>query len=162
MARQSETDKAVNALFEEIYFVPTPEMRRIKSRLIVALEDNPIASIQDLTCAAAVQLTREAKLQKWWGTPGFKAWFTNTDEFREYLETCKLDMLSLLKDLALDPELREGSRIQAAKIVLDVAIRTENQKKEAQYADAQIQKMNEEQLKRYIEKQMKLLGESDE
>lgn len=161
--RKSRTDKAVESFLGEVAFFPTTEMRNIKSRLILALEDNPITSIEELTCANAVHLTREGKIQKWWTTPGFKEWLTNTEEFREKLETSKTEMVDLLRELAMDPALGERSRIQAAKILLETATKYESTKKEEQFADSQIQKMSEEQLKQYIEKQMKYLGKvSDE
>jgi len=150
----------MDSLFGEVMFIPTPDMRSVKSRLILALEDNPIATPETMTCASAMHLTNEPRIGNWWSIPGFKEWFTNQNEFRETVESAAYEAVAVLREIATNPDSRENARVQASKLLIEAANRMPKKNAEEKFSDEQINRMSKEQLESFITNQIKKLEKS--
>jgi len=97
------------------------EMRACKTRFWKALEANPICDPDNVTLAAALQLTGEKKLSGWFQKPGFVKWFSAGDEYEIKLGSAKYTALDALLDVLQNPASPASARVAAAKQVMDHA-----------------------------------------
>lgn len=111
----------VTELVQELSYSPNGEERRAKAKLIAALEDNPVTDWASLTSAAAVQLTGDERIARWWSKPGFAEWFCNKNEFRAKAEFLLDVMLDGLVELAASSDPRTfSSKINAIKVLVEI------------------------------------------
>ena len=150
--------KALESIKQDLVFLPNPAHRRAKSKFWSRYSDLDLA--QNISLGAALQLTKEPQLAKWWNLPGFKDWFLNNDEARERLEYLWFVGMDTIESIFLDPDANHNAKVQAFKIIAQLAGKEPD--KREKYADESIQKMDSAKLKAYILKNApKLLSEED-
>jgi hypothetical protein len=126
-------------------------MVRVKARAWANL-GSQVQPGQDVTLAAAQQASNSAALANWWGRPGFKAWFTNTNVTAERLEWLLHLSLAAAEDVLLNTDPKaQGARVQMVKVV------TEMLKGRAERAKADegagIEKMDKAELEALLQSQ---------
>jgi len=136
-------------LKSELVFLPSPVHRSAKTKFW-ARYDSLLDGSGTPSKAEAIQLTGEPKLAKWWYLPGFKEWFLNQDEARERLEYLYMLALDAAEQVLLDPEAQANARVQMIKVIASLAGKEPT--KQVQYIDQDIQLMDTEKLRAYIEK----------
>lgn len=160
MSGNEKLETKLAELVTEVSFIPTPEQRRIKAVLWTALTDNPAYDSTRITRDLAVQITGEAKVGRWWDKEqGFRDWLQNKDEFRqrvEYLTQMALDTLEGV--LASQDAKTASARVNAAKLLLEVANKMPQKYQKEVYHDERIQKMSAAELREYISRQTKLVA----
>lgn len=144
--KNSSEIKALENIKQDLVFLPNPAHRRAKSKFWARYGDLDTGG--EVSLASALQLTREPQLKKWWHLPGFKDWFLNKDEAKERLEYLWFLGMDALESIFLDPESNHNARVNAFKIIAQLAGKEPS--KEEKYADAEIQKMDKKRLKAYI------------
>lgn len=135
----------------EVMINVTPEMRECKTRFWQTLEVNPICDPEHVTLAAALQLTKQKKLEAWWRKPGFVSWFSAGDEYEVKLSSAKFSAIEALVEIIQNPDSPASARVAAAKQVMDHA-------KNAEKEDSSVEKLldkiagvnNIEELNKFI------------
>jgi hypothetical protein len=99
-------------------------------------------------------------LNRWLEQPGFREWFLNSNYNRELLEsaveTAIQEAITIL-ELPSDGERgspKPGDKLSAMKIILEYAGYAPVKKEKDEYKDAEIAKMDEENLDKMINKAM--------
>lgn len=111
----------------ELLLNVSTEMRVCKTRFWKALDVNPICDPDNITLAAAMQLTGEKKLKAWFEKPGFIKWFSAGDEYEVRLGSAKFTALDALLDVLQNPDSPASARVSAAKHVMDYAKNVEQE-----------------------------------
>jgi hypothetical protein len=161
-----EARSAVKDLSERVeslvLYKPTTGQRKAKARLMIALEDNPVVSLDSLTAEQATQLSKY-DCSKFWSTPGFKAWLTGTNEFRERVEYLAYLSLDAAEEILLSDDPRmAGAKVSTIAKVTELAAKLPNKRGGDKYADEFIQNMNRRELEQFLKKNTDQLPASTE
>lgn len=144
---------------QDLLFMPTAPQRKLKASFWAKYRDHAAFSSENITKALVAQLTNSSQLDKWWGLPGFREWFLNADEHKERLEYLYSLCLDAAENILVDPDANQNAKVQMIKVVSELANKVPSRKEE-KYLDADIQGMDEKQLKKYLEKRgVKLVKE---
>lgn len=144
-------------VLDEIIFVPDTTQMQVKAAFWAKHADNPLAPTHDITLAAALDVTGDTRLSRWWGIPGFSAWFTNKDEFRQKAEYVANLALQTIEEILLDREAQPNARIKAAQIAIETANKMPTKYAKEKFIDAKIQEMSRKELDAFIKEAMKEL-----
>lgn len=159
MSRNPEISNVIEQI-EELSYKPLPRDRELKAKFWVRASSDPIG-LSDLAMTRNnAERLCQAKLGSW-DLPGFQDWFFNKDEFRQKLEYSVAIALDALNDVLLntDPKV-QGARVQAIKVAMDLAGKTQGKQTNIQVNNQigqQIQQMDKKQLEAYIAKSAGLL-----
>lgn len=146
-------DLAVN----ELTYLPSPEQRKAKSGFWARFHENPLCDAQDITLAMALKVGGDGRVSRWWSEPGFRDWFRNADEFRQRLEYLVNLSLDTLEHVLVDPKAQGSAKVNAAKLLMEVARKMPPKGTTERYLDEKIAEMDRKQLEEYISKKTKLL-----
>ena len=152
MSRRTPHEQRMMDAIEEIVFIPTQAMRRVKAAYLASTQDNPLFSGEP-TLAHVLQITNEPRMSQWWSVPGFRDWFRNGDEFRqrvEYLANKALDVVSEIMD---QEDATPTARLNAAKLMIEAAGKLPRGGSGGEkFIDERIQEMNRKELEAFIRK----------
>lgn len=101
-------------LVEEVVFRPLEEHRRLKSRFLSRIADNPLVDSSTLSLADVQRILGTNTVSKYWNLPGFQEWFLNTGEYQERLE----GLFSLALDAAQDILLNQDPKAQSSRAAM--------------------------------------------
>ncbi len=149
--------EAFEIVASELTYMPSPEQRKAKSAFWARFNDNPICDPQDISLAIALQFANDERLSRWWSQSGFKEWFRNRDEFRQRVEYLVHQALDSLEYVLVDPKAQASAKVNAAKLLMEVARKMPQKQVAEQYLDEKIGQMSKQQLQEYIRKSTKLL-----
>lgn len=166
MSKVREDLRVTADVILETVFNPTDTMRKCKSAFWVIKGDSQFGDvISQVSLAEALRVTGENKLKNWWSQPGFVEWFLNNQSFRQRAEYLADLAMDTVEQILSDPESNPNARINAAKLIMEVAQKLPKQQAQVKLADQFINNMDIKQLTEYINKNApKLLnkpGESD-
>jgi hypothetical protein len=102
---------SLEALVEEIVFRPSEEHRRLKSRFLARIADNPLIEPSEASLSDVQRILGSTTVGKHWNQPGFREWFLNTGEYQERME----ELFSLALDAARDILLSQDPKSQGAR-----------------------------------------------
>lgn len=146
---------------EDLFFVPSAEMRKAKAAYWAKIEDSGLPSPPP-TLPHAVKISGVRALNKWWSMPLFQEWFGNRDEYRQRIE--------FLVDLALDkaqailmsddPKTATAS-VSLIKILIEASNKMPQRYDRIKYADEAIQKMDKAELENFVAKNAHLISASE-
>ena len=137
---------------EEV-FVPSDTQRQVKAKLLAAVQDNPVYSLEDLTEGGAVELTHDRRIRAWWEIEGFQDWLKNKNEFRQRVEHITAKLLDAMERIAAstDPKLATA-QVNAMKAFMEVGNKMPSKQKEITYKDAAIATMDPLRLEEFLNK----------
>lgn len=139
-------------LAEQVLFTPSLRQKTVKARFWVRYVPSPFSpSLGELTISEVMQITKTASIKEWWSEPGFKEWFLNKDEGRERLEYLFMLALDTAEEILLSPETQASARVNMIKIIGELASKFPSRTTE-KFSDEDINKMDEKQLRNYLEK----------
>lgn len=145
----------LGALLADVTLIPSPEMRKAKATYWTRLHDNPVYDRDTTTLAAALEVTGDPRVSRWWSQDGFPDWFANKDEFRSRVEYLAHLALDTVEDVLLDQDANANARMKAVQIVLEAAAKFPTKSSgEEKYLDARIQKMSKQELEAYIQRML--------
>lgn len=150
MTARRTPGQELGKVLEEVVFIPTPAMRKVKAAYLAATSENPLLVGQDPTAASVQQVTGDTRVSKWWSTPGFRDWFSNRDEFRQRVEYLANLALDTIEDILLDGEANASARNAAAKLMIEAAGKLPKGTSTEKYADEQISSMSKAELEQFI------------
>lgn len=141
----------------ELTYLPTPDQRKAKSAFWARFNENPICEPSDISLTTAERLAGDRRLSRWWSQEGFKEWFRNQDEFRQRLEYLVNLSLDSLEYVLADPKAQSSAKVNAAKLLMEVARKMPPKHAVEKYLDEKIAEMDRKQLEDFISKRAKLL-----
>ena len=147
---QSE-EKSLSDLADKVIFTPTKRQRQVKAKFWSRFQPGPFANPDTLSMADVMAITRASSLKEWWSKDGFKEWFMNREEAREKLEYLFMKALDTAEDIMDDPAAQASAKVNAIKVVAELANKFPSKQVE-KFADDEINKMDEKQLRVYLEK----------
>lgn len=153
----NNTADILELVVDELTYLPSPEQRRAKSAFWARFSDNPICEPEDISLAVALRFSPDNRLSRWWIQPGFKEWFRNRDEFRQRMEYLANLALDSLEGILADPKAQGTAKVNAAKLIMEVARKTPNKSQAEQFLDEKVSQMSRPQLEEYIKKNLRLL-----
>lgn len=157
MSNKRTTAEILEIVSNELTYLPSPEQRKSKSSFWVRFNDNPICEPQDISLQLALQFVDDSRLSKWWSQDGFKEWFRNRDEFRQRIEYLAHLSLDTLESVLIDPMSQSSAKVNAAKLLMEVARKMPPKQAVEQYLDQKIAEMDRKQLEEFVKSRMKLL-----
>jgi hypothetical protein len=152
-------------------FVPTDEMRRLKSAFWSKYTDRPDLQVSppttpegEVDSRAIVGLQRaipglETIPTKWWDNSKFVTWFNNRDEFKQRLDYLAQLALDSAEEILRNQDAPPQARVAMAKLVLEA---TGKAKSEERFLDQRISEMDKAELEKFIAAQMKLVTPGNE
>lgn len=149
--------EVIDLAVTELTYLPTPEQRKAKSAFWARFHENPICDPQDISINVALKIGGDGRLSKWWSEPGFKEWFRNADEFRQRLEYLVNLSLDTLEHVLVDPKAQGSAKVNAAKLLMEVARKMPPKGATERYLDEKVGEMDKRQLEDFISKRTKLL-----
>lgn len=141
----------------ELTYLPTPEQRKSKSAFWVRFNENPICEPAEISLSIALRFAGDSRLSRWWSQEGFKEWFRNQEEFRQRLEYLVNLSLDSLENVLIDPKAQSSAKVNAAKLLMEVARKMPPRGAVEKYLDEKIAEMDRKQLEEYIAKKTKVL-----
>lgn len=142
-------------------FSPNAQQKRCKTAFWSRYTPGPSTPLpENMTVAFAQELTNSASLKKWWGEPGFQAWFLNQSEAREQVEYLFDRSLEVAEELLNSDTAKAGEKVALIKFLAELAgkIPKAGGNNVERFADADIDKMDENQLKAYLTRKGVLIG----
>jgi hypothetical protein len=140
-------------IVEDLEFCPTDAMRAAKSAFWAIGKDSPLVDPAEVSLATVQQISPDGRLNRWWGTPGFSEWFTNQQEWRQRIEYLFNVGLDAVEEVFRDEEAPPTAKIRAFEIMARLTEKEPAKVTEVRYHDAQINNMNAQQLKAWLERQ---------
>lgn len=151
--------KSMNKLADASIFTPTARQRQIKATFWSRFEPGPFfGDIDKLSLPAIQEVVKATQLKDWWNKDGFKEWFLNKEEGREKLEYLFLKALDTADAILDDPDAQASAKVNLIKVIGELANKFPNKWQE-KFADEDINKMTDNQLKTYLERQGFVLNE---
>lgn len=144
--------KDITALAEQVIFTPTPRQRKVKAQFWSRFQPGPFVSPSALTINDIQSVVNVAALKEWWADGLFKEWFMNREEAREKLEYLFMKALETAEEILENPEAQASAKVNMIKVIGELANKFPSKWQE-KFADEDINKMSEAQLKAYLEKQ---------
>ena len=150
----------LKSLQSQVIFTPTSVMSRVKAQFWTRFEPGPLASVDNITLAIAKEVTKSATIKKWWSQPGFPEWFSNRQEEKERLKYLFNKSLDSLEQILDNPDANPNAKANIIKMLAEMNGYM-GKKTETKFADEEIGKMSEGQLKQYLRKKgVKLVEET--
>jgi hypothetical protein len=131
--------------------VPSPPQRQAKSRFWARYDSTLLGEPETLSLADIARVVKDNRLDKWWSEAGFKEWFLNRDEAKERLDYIWNLGLDSIEAIFMNPESNDNAKVNAFKQISSLAGKEPS--KNTEFTDADIQRMDKEKLKAYIERQ---------
>ena len=156
MSSVSQEDRLLEKMTEAMEatsFNPTEIQQKVKAKMIGLIIDNPIYSLDDLSLDAAIDMTKDKRLAKWWDIDGFQDWFKNKNEFKqrnEHLIALAQDALERILQ-STNPKMA-GAQVNAFKALIEVANKMPAKKGEVKFSDERINQMDPLQLEDFMKK----------
>ena len=141
---------------------PTREESRAKAQLLRKFRENPL--LGDLEQLSIQQMERMAgvkDLDRWMAKEGFREWLLNDSLVEELMEAdleLGMDRLREMLCAPMDGEKgnpKPGDITKAVELLLKYTGREPKKQVQAEYKDAEIAQMDEEQLDKMIHKALK-------
>ena len=145
--------KTVTKLADNILFEPTATQSKIKAKFWSRYHPGPFDSPSDgkITLATALEVTGSTSLRKYWSQPGFREWFLNRDEEREKLKYLFNKALDSAEKILDNPEANPNAKANIIKMLAEMN-GFMGKKQIEKFADDDINKMSEKQLKEFLTK----------
>jgi hypothetical protein len=151
ISKKANDSKQLTQLADKVIFTPSKTQQKVKARFWTRFTPGPFANPNKIPLALAQEVTGSASLKKWWDEPGFLEWFVNREEARERLEYLFMLALGTAEDLLTDEKAQASAKVNMIKVLAELANKFPSKTQE-KYLDDDINKMDEAELKMYLEK----------
>lgn len=146
-------------------FEPSKSQKVAKTRFWRTIRANPLlaTSIEDFTLDALVMHSGAKRLTDWIDKePLFLAWFCDENFEEITIQSMAMDALKEVYDIMTSPMeekmLTAKDKLNAANLLLQLADKFPNKRTEVRWADRDVGRMGEEDVRREKERVDKLLG----
>ncbi len=141
-------------------YSPTPSQKRCKASFWSRYTPGPSTPLpENISLVFAQELTNSPGLKKWWSEAGFRSWFLNREEAREQVEYLFDRSLEVAEDILSSDTAKPGDKVALIKFLAELAGKMPKNTAQAEkYADDDIGKMDENQLKAFLTRKGVLIG----
>lgn len=144
--------KGLGELADKALFSPSARQRQVKARFWARFQPSPFQSAPDKMSAAEIaKICDSAMIKDQWHLSGFKDWFLNKEEGRERLEYLFMKSLDTAEAILDDPAAQASAKVNLIKVLAELSNKFPSRYAE-KFADDDIGKMSETQLRAYLEK----------
>lgn len=158
MGKRTTIDTA--QVIESVVFTPSPIQRKAKAAFWYKWNEHPFGDPADITAHTASDYAGYSQVREWWADSRFKEWFLNRDEFRQRVEYLANLALDTAEEILLDPDASAGARVSMVKLAAELASKMPQKGFREMLLDESIQKMNKEELEKFIlDNTKRLVGE---
>jgi hypothetical protein len=153
----------LNSLLTEVVFLPSPQMRQTKAVYWTSIAESNLYDKSTTTLAAALDVTNDSRLSKWWSVEGFSRWFCNKEEFRHRVEYLANLALDTIEEILLDSDENANARMKAAQLMLTAAAKMPGNSDTSQLKmiDDRIQRMGKAELESFLKQNMNIINSLD-
>jgi len=144
-------EKSLPKLADKVLFTPTSRQRKVKATFWSRFQPGPFASADSLSMTDVQGITKDPGLKEWWSKDGFREWFMNREEAREKLEYLFMKSLDVAEEIMDDPLAQASAKVNVIKVLAELANKFPSKQVE-KYADDDINRMDEKQLRGYLER----------
>lgn len=148
--------EVMDKIASELTYHPESSQRRAKSAFWARFSEAPLCEPEDISLAIALKFSGDNRVSRWWAQDGFKEWFKNRDEFRQRMEYLAQLALDCLEGILVDDGAQTSARVNAAKLIMEVARKTPSKATQEKFLDAQIASMDKKEVDAYIQKRIGL------
>lgn len=146
---KSVTPAQTAKLAGKVVYAPTSSQAQVKAQFWHRFQPGPMATLEDLTLAKAIQITQCNRLRDWWSQPGFLSWFLNKDEAREKMHYLFNQGLDALQEILMNPEANANAKVNSVKLLAEMTGYL-TKKPVERFADDEINSMSKEQVQKYL------------
>lgn len=140
-------------------FQPTDAHKRAKAAFWSHFFSTGALPPEQVNLALAAEISGfSVEIQEWWSIDGFQEWFSNGEEFRQRVEYLSNAALDVLQEILHDGGAKVSDKLQAAKMVLEVAAKFPKSSPKEQFADEAIAEMSAKELEEFISRKMKVVS----
>jgi hypothetical protein len=137
----------------ESIFQPTKAQREAKAAFWAVRGEPAYGDVLEIvTMGDAMRITGDNRLKTWWGQTGFVEWFSNSKSFHQRAEYLADLAMDTIEEILLNPDTNPNARINAAKIMMEVANKLPKNQPAPRVLDKAIDQMDMEQLRAFIAK----------
>ena len=139
--------KASSAIFQ-----PTDAQEKAKARFWTQFQPSPLQTESGISLTLALQVTKTPGLKTWWSDSGFVDWFLNRDTEREkfkFLFSKSLEDIE--RTIINNPDANPNAKVNVLKLLAEMNGYLQKARTD-KFADEQINRMDEMQLKDYLER----------
>jgi hypothetical protein len=148
-----QVNSAVTEIFDDHLFIPSPFQQNLKAQFWARAGNHPFLEPDNITIAFVQKFLKDARIPKYWQTPGFKEWFTNQDENRERIEYLWSAGLDAAEQILRDPAAPAAAKVNLIKTLAEMQGHIARGKgKDEKFSDEQVNKMSEKELKEWLHK----------
>jgi hypothetical protein len=144
--------KGLTELTDKILFSPTARHKQLKARFWARYQPSPFLPSPDkMTALEISKICDSSTIRDSWYIDGFKEWFLNKEEARERLEYLFMKSLDTAEAILDDPAAQASAKVNLIKVLSELSNKFPSRYAE-KFADDDIGKMTEQQLKAYLER----------
>lgn len=146
-----------------IQFDPGPKQREAKAQFWEAVRNSPVLQAEDMSESQIISITGKASwMREWLRHSEFRAWFFNQHHTKlKIMAAAEVAVDTLVEILGDDSPKSLGHRVRAAQTILHLAGMEPPKVKKVEFADKEVNDMNEEQLEQFLSNAKKRIIDSE-
>lgn len=153
MGLTKKNSETIASVVEDVIFKPTYEQVQVKAAFWTKFSSSPLIDTNKITLSHVQKFVTDSRIDRWWQIFGFREWFLNEDEFQERALSLAYLALSSLENVLIDPDCNPNAKVNAAKLIIEVANKMPQRWQKTMYIDDHIQKMDKAQLEQFLRQQ---------
>lgn len=153
----SKQAQIIEVISSDLTYLPSAEQRKLKEAFWLRFSADPTCDPSEVTQSIVELYTSDSRVSRWWSQTGFKEWFRNQEEFRERAAILAHLALDTLQSIMINETAQASARVNAAKLVMEIARKMPTKQAVEKYVDEKIAEMDKKQLEAYIAKNIHLL-----
>jgi hypothetical protein len=151
------TAAKLKAVTADLILDPSEAQCVAKARFWRKMSENPLYDADKISTAQIERMTGSSMLTKWWANPKFRDWFLEKEHIYYAVSALAEKAVAVLWEVLDDPTASAKTRVDVAKLALDLKGVRPPSRKEVRWADVEIQKKSPEELDQYIAERLKKL-----
>lgn len=150
--KNSITPEKLGELADAVIYTPNATAKKLKAKFWARYNPGLLGIPDVIPVSEIAEVTKDGRVDKLWLQPGFQDWFLNKDENRERLEYLFTLAMDAAEDMLTNPDIQPSARVNAIKVVAELANKFPSRYQQERFTDDEINKMSELQLKAWLEK----------
>lgn len=137
----------------EVVFQPTKSQREAKAAYWAVKGEAAYGDVVDLVkMNDAMRITGDNRFKTWWQISGFIDWFSNSKSYSQRAEYLADLAMDAVEEILTNPDANPNARINAAKLMMEVANKLPKGQQAPKVLDKAIDAMDMDQLRAFISK----------
>lgn len=142
----------ITDLADNVIYTPTATAKKLKAKFWARYTPGPNIGPDSITAVEVMDICKDTRAKGLWAQPGFRDWFLNRDENRERIEHLFGLALDAAESILTDESAHASAKVNMIKVIGELANKFPSRYQQERFTDDDINKMNEIQLKTWLEK----------